>query len=122
VLADLSQALATYATDHRYSTTLSQVEGVAWSFRPGKSRNRLLDLVMELRDVFDALAEKKRLALSVERAAGLIANIDGGRFKQVLYNYLSNAVKFTRDAGIGGCIPYRPLTRTGTFDWRCVDT
>jgi len=43
-----------------------------------------------------SLAEKKGLRLSLQIPASLSANIDPGRFKQVLYNYLSNAVKFTR--------------------------
>ena len=66
-------------------------------FRP--ERHRVLDLVFEVRDVVRQLAEKKSLKLEVDAPENLYARIDGGRFKQVLYNYLSNAVKFTPDGG-----------------------
>jgi len=45
------------------------------------------------------VAEKKAIELAVEVTDGLSATLDPGRFKQVLYNYLSNAVKFTPDHG-----------------------
>ena len=45
------------------------------------------------------LADKKSLRLVTEVPGDLIANLDPGRFKQVLYNYLSNAVKFTPAGG-----------------------
>ena len=61
-------------------------------------------LALEVRDVIRPLAGKKGLHLMLEVAPGLTASIDSGRFKQVLYNYLSNAVKFT---GAGGKITLR---------------
>src|ERR1035441_10262643 len=61
-------------------------------------------LAMEVRDVIRPLADKKGLQLTSEVAPNLTANIDPGRFKQVLYNYLSNAVKFT---GAGGKVTLR---------------
>jgi signal transduction histidine kinase len=66
-------------------------------FRP--ERSRIETLVAEVRDVVRPLADKKNLHLSAEVTADLIANLDPGRFKQVLYNYLSNAVKFTPAEG-----------------------
>src|ERR1039458_9224532 len=56
-------------------------------------------LALEVRDVVRPLADKKGLHLTLEVAPSLKANIDPGRFKQVLYNYLSNAVKFTGEGG-----------------------
>jgi len=76
---------------------LSKVEAGKMEFRP--ERHRVLDLVFEVRDVVRQLAEKKSLKLEVDAPEDLYARIDGGRFKQVLYNYLSNAVKFTPDRG-----------------------
>jgi signal transduction histidine kinase len=66
-------------------------------FRPEPS---LIEaLVFEVRDVVRPLAEKKHLKLSLDVPADLTAVIDPSRFKQVLYNYLSNAVKFTPESG-----------------------
>lgn len=76
---------------------LSKVEAGKMVFRPEQCR--IDRLVYEVRDVVRPLAEKKNLQLSVEVPPDLAAEIDTGRFKQVLYNYLSNAVKFTPVAG-----------------------
>src|SRR5262249_40150622 len=81
---------------------LSKVEAGRMEFSP--ERHRLLDLVLEVRDVVRPLAERKSLAMEVEVPEDLFARIDGGRFKQVLYNYLSNAVKFN---ALGGSIQVR---------------
>src|ERR1022692_2484356 len=76
---------------------LSKVEAGRMEFHP---EHCLLEtLAMEVRDVIRPLADKKGLLLTSEVAPNLTANIDPGRFKQVLYNYLSNAVKFTGEGG-----------------------
>jgi PAS domain S-box-containing protein len=76
---------------------LSKVEAGKMEFHP--ERCRLVDLALEVRDVVRPLADKKNLQLTLEVPADLTANLDPGRFKQVLYNYLSNAVKFTSPGG-----------------------
>ena len=76
---------------------LSKVEAGRMEFNP--ERCNLEKLALEVRDVIRPLAEKKSLQLTSEIPPDLTANIDPGRFKQVLYNYLSNAVKFTPDGG-----------------------
>jgi signal transduction histidine kinase len=76
---------------------LSKVEAGKMEFRPEPSR--IDTLVYEVRDVVRPLAEKKHLKLSIEVPANLTAVLDPSRFKQVLYNYLSNAVKFTPESG-----------------------
>ena len=76
---------------------LSKVEAGRMEFHP--ERCRIEKLALEVRDVIRPLAEKKGLHLALEVPATLTANIDPGRFKQVLYNYLSNAVKFTAAGG-----------------------
>ena len=76
---------------------LSKVEAGRMEFRPESSR--IDTLVFEVRDVVRPLAEKKHLKLSISVPADLTAVIDPARFKQVLYNYLSNAVKFTPVSG-----------------------
>ncbi len=76
---------------------LSKVEAGRMEFRPESSR--IETLVFEVCDVMRPLAEKKAIVLSAETAADLTAVIDPSKFKQVLYNYLSNAVKFTPQGG-----------------------
>ena len=77
---------------------LSKVEAGKMEFRP-----EIVDietLVTEVRDIVRPLAEKKNLRLTTD-VPHLRAVLDPGRFKQVLYNYLSNAVKFTaRDGSV----------------------
>jgi PAS domain S-box-containing protein len=76
---------------------LSKVEAGRMEFHPEAC---LIEaLAMEVRDVIRPLADKKGLQLVSEITPSLTANIDPGRFKQVLYNYLSNAVKFTGEGG-----------------------
>jgi PAS domain S-box-containing protein len=76
---------------------LSKVEAGRMDFR--FERHLLQTLVVEVRDVVRPAAEKKSIALAVDVPAGLGATLDPARFKQVLYNYLSNAVKFTPEHG-----------------------
>jgi PAS domain S-box-containing protein len=76
---------------------LSKVEAGRMDFRP--ERHVLESLVLEVRDVIRPLAEKKKIDVAVEAPGDLSATLDPARFKQVLYNYLSNAVKFTPERG-----------------------
>jgi PAS domain S-box-containing protein len=76
---------------------LSKVEAGRMEFHPESAR--IDTLVYEVRDVVRPLAEKKRLKLSISVPAEFTAVVDPSRFKQVLYNYLSNAVKFTPENG-----------------------
>jgi signal transduction histidine kinase len=76
---------------------LSKVEAGRMEFHPELCR--VDRLAHEVRDVVRALADKKALHLAMEVTPALTAYIDPGRFKQVLYNYLSNAVKFTPQGG-----------------------
>jgi len=76
---------------------LSKVEAGRMEFHPETAR--IDTLVYEVRDVVRPLAEKKRLKLSINVPGEFTAVVDPARFKQVLYNYLSNAVKFTPENG-----------------------
>ncbi len=76
---------------------LSKVEAGRMEFHPESTR--IDTLVYEVRDVVRPLAEKKRLKLAISVPAEFTAVVDPSRFKQVLYNYLSNAVKFTPENG-----------------------
>ena len=91
---------------------LSKVEAGRIEFRP--ERTAIETLVREVCDVVRPLAEKKDLQLGFDVPEGLTANLDPGRFKQVLYNYLSNAMKFTPR---GGSVSVR-VTRDGDSFFR----
>jgi PAS domain S-box-containing protein len=76
---------------------LSKVEAGKLEFHPEPCVIAIL--VEEVRDVIRTLAERKSIQLSTILPADLEGVLDPGRFKQVLYNYLSNAVKFTPEGG-----------------------
>ncbi len=77
---------------------LSKVESGKFEFKPEPVD--LARLVKEVCDVMRNALERKRLDLEVDidPAVGPLF-LDGGRLKQALYNYLSNAVKFTPEGG-----------------------
>ncbi len=77
---------------------LSKVEAGRMDFHPEPLD--LGRLVGEVRDVLRTLAAKKRIRVDTEIPGGLPQVIaDPAKLKQVLYNYLSNALKFTEDDG-----------------------
>jgi PAS domain S-box-containing protein len=54
----------------------------------------------EIRDILRSLAASRRISMAVEAAPGIGEVVaDPGKLKQVLYNYLSNALKFTPEGG-----------------------
>ena len=77
---------------------LSKVEAGKLEFFPG--RVDLATLLKEVADILQPSVQRKRIELSVEVDASLGALIlDPARLKQVLFNYLSNAIKFTPNQG-----------------------
>ncbi|HJU10662.1 MAG TPA: response regulator, partial [Candidatus Binataceae bacterium] len=66
-------------------------------------RSEPFDVVVKIDEVIDtlrALAAEKHIRISSNVAPDLTTvNIDPAKFKQVLYNYLSNAIKFTPENG-----------------------
>ena len=77
---------------------LSKVETGKMDFRPEPVK--LSRLVGEVRDITRAIAAHKQIAIKIEiddAAEELV--IDPMKLKQVLYNFLSNALKFTAENG-----------------------
>jgi PAS domain S-box-containing protein len=77
---------------------LSKVESGKMDFVP-----EVIDpmrLIGEVRDVLRTMIAQKRIALRVEVDPELKQVVlDAGKLKQVLFNYLSNAIKFTPEQG-----------------------
>jgi signal transduction histidine kinase/DNA-binding response OmpR family regulator len=77
---------------------LAKVESGKMEFRP-----QTIDVAMlvgEVRDILRGLAAGKRLTVETQVDPEVrTATVDPARLKQVLYNYLSNAIKFTPDEG-----------------------
>lgn len=52
-------------------------------------------LVRDAVDTYQAPASAKRITITVEGPAALVADLDGKRVSQILYNLVSNAVKYS---------------------------
>jgi PAS domain S-box-containing protein len=77
---------------------LAKVESGKMEFRT--TTVDLAKLVTEVRDIVRGLAASKRLRIEVAvEPEAASAVIDPVRVKQILYNYLSNAIKFTPEKG-----------------------
>jgi len=98
---------------------LSKVEAGKMEFRPESVD--MGRVVAEVRDILRSIAAGKRIGIEVEIDGGLgPVMIDPGKLKQILYNYLSNAVKFTPD---GGRVTLRVAPEgTGFFRLEVEDT
>ena len=71
---------------------------------------KLAPLLCEARDVLRILAERKRISVSIDTGDVDQVVTDASRLKQVVYNYLSNAIKFTPE---GGAIHIRSRWESG---------
>ena len=78
---------------------LSRVESGKFEFFP--EAFDLAQLVKEVLDIMqtERLRKQLRIVAHIEPALGLLT-LDPARLKQVLYNYLSNAIKFTPQGGL----------------------
>ncbi len=98
---------------------LSKVEAGKLEFHP--EAVDLGRLIGEVVAVLRTVAASKRLRVELALDAELIeVELDAGRLKQVLYNYLSNALKFTPD---GGSVVVRTArAHDGSFRLEVEDT
>ncbi len=73
---------------------LAKVEAGKMEFRP--ERANPAELATEVRDVVHALARSKQVEIRIAADPAVSEVVlDPSRFKQVLYNYLANAIKFS---------------------------
>jgi len=77
---------------------LTKVEAGKMEFRP--ERVDLAKVVGEVKGILRGLSSEKRIQVESQIDPSLPAVLlDGSKLKQVLYNYLSNAIKFTPPGG-----------------------
>jgi PAS domain S-box-containing protein len=77
---------------------LAKVESGRMEFRPENVDTRVL--IGEVRDALRTLAASKRIPIAVEIDDAVVhLQTDPAKLKQVLYNYVSNALKFTPEDG-----------------------
>jgi len=77
---------------------LAKVEAGKMEFRPEPVE--VGRIVGEVRDILRTLVAKKRMRIQAEIDPALTGIVsDPSKLKQILYNYLSNALKFTPDEG-----------------------
>ncbi len=79
---------------------IARIESGKLSLTPGRAN--LGELVRSVARIFDGLAEQKnlRLQLEVDERANCDVSIDPLRFKQVVSNLVSNAIKFTSEGEV----------------------
>jgi signal transduction histidine kinase len=112
-IAGLDQSLAII-------TALLRIAEIEHSRRlEGFSQVRLAPLVREVGDLYDPIAEDKRVALRVEAAGEAIVHGDRDLLFEAVANLADNAVKFTPE---GGRVELALLRREGETVIRVSDT
>ncbi|MBX9793129.1 MAG: PAS domain S-box protein [Burkholderiaceae bacterium] len=88
---------------------LSKVESGKFEFFPEPVQ--LPVLLKEVTDVLHTATQRKQIVIGLQIEPGLTDLVlDAARLKQVLYNYLSNAIKFTAQ---GGWVTVRAMAQGG---------
>jgi len=77
---------------------IAKVESGRIEFR--KDTVEIAPLLYEVRNVLRILAENKKISVAIDTGDIHSVITDSARLKQVVYNYLSNAIKFTGERGV----------------------
>ncbi len=101
---------------------LSKLEAGQMVFSPTEVNFR--DLSGEMSGIFHQKCQEKKLAFITEIAAGMpLVSVDKLRVRQILFNLIGNAVKFTDSGSITLRGVFSPDNdRTGTLEFHVIDT
>jgi len=80
----------------------------------------LAQVIREIRDILRGIAASRRIEIALQLAPDLgSVTVDPGQLRQMLYNYVSNALKFTPE---GGRVVIRAALRGDSFRVEVEDT
>ena len=100
---------------------LSKLEAGQVVFKPEKTN--IVDFCLEITAMFSHSANQKNLKLTFEYEDVPVIYIDQQRIRQILFNLVGNAIKFTNSGGIKILVEYQNTSETeGTLSVSVKDT
>lgn len=84
---------------HMLTTIMDISEAQTGTMRLDRTRVPVTALFDETLDLYDDLAEAKRLTLTASAPPDLVLHVDRDRMRQVLANLVDNAIKYTPEGG-----------------------
>ena len=81
------------------SSDVSYTDAPCPRAEPAVVELKIARLVREVVDLYDYVAEEKKIKVMIEATEPCVANVDAIRIRQVFANLLDNAIKYTPEAG-----------------------